>query len=197
MKASDIPLKEGGIYGATTYLVSFIFAATFFYLDHLGTQLQYSDASTSESIALITTIFHNGHLIRSQLSDPGAGLTDAPLCGSLRCVEFFGTEQGMLLTPVYYAIPPIVLLGMGALVVYVTEPQDRLTAVASGAALAVGYVVAMLALILVFRFGVGFNIDPVMAVVAGIAYPVVFGGIGGLVGNELLGTTSSSGTATP
>jgi hypothetical protein len=194
MKASDIPLKEGGIYGATTYLVSFIFAATFFYLDHLGTQLQYSDASTSESIALITTIFHNGHFIPSEL---GANEGLEGLCGTLRCLEFFGTEQGMLLTPVYYAIPPIVLLGMGALVAYVVEPRDRLTAVASGAALAVGYVVAMLALILVFRFGVGFNIDPVMAVVAGIAYPVVFGGVGALVGNELLGITSSSGTATP
>jgi hypothetical protein len=196
MKASDVPLKQGGVYGATTYFVSFVFAATVFYLDHLGTQLQYADSTTTESVALITTIFHNSMFIGSQLGGGEGKFTELPLCFKLRCLEFFGTDQGMLFTPAYYAIPPIALLGMGALVAYVTEPRDRLTAVLSGASLAVGFVVAMLAIILVFRFGVGFEIDPIMAVVAGIAYPVVFGGIGGFVGNELVGATASSGTAT-
>jgi hypothetical protein len=194
MKPSDIDWKAGGIYGATAYFGSFIFSVTFFYLDHLGTGLQYTESTLTESIGLMTTIFHNAQFITTELG--GNESYTEGLCGTLRCLEFFGTEQGMLFVPVYYAIPPIVLLGIGAVVAYATEPGDRLTAVLSGASLAIGYVVAMLAIILVFRFGVGFNIDPVMAVVAGIAYPVIFGSIGGFVGNEIVGATASSGTAT-
>lgn len=197
MKVSDIPWKQGGGYGAVAYFVSYIFAATFFYLDHLGTQLQYSDASTTESIALITTIFHNGLFVGTQLGGGESLLSpDAPLCGPMTCLEFFGADQGMLFVPAYHVIPPLVLLGIGALVAYTVEPKDRLEALLTGASLALGFVVVMLAVVLIFRFGVGFSIDPVMAVVAGIAYPVVFGSIGALVGNELVGATASSGTAT-
>lgn len=196
MSASGIRWKEGAVYGVTAYLVSFVFSAVFFYLDHLGTSLERSDASASETVALVTTIFHNGQFVRSQLSDPNATLSNAPLCGTLRCLEFFGAEQEMLFVPAYHVIPPLVLLGIGALAAYVVEPADRRGAALSGASLAVGYAAAMLAIVFVFRLAVGFEIDLGMAAVAGLAYPMVFGTVGGLIGNEVFGTPSPSGTAT-
>lgn len=81
-----------------------------------------------------------------------------------------------------YAIPPVVLLVAGILLVYRSEPTDLRDGMGLVASIAAGYLVAAGGS--VFLFGVGESGPDVVPAIllAGVIYPVVFAGLGaGLV----------------
>ena len=185
-----ISWNEGGVYGAATYVGSLALSMTTFYLDSLSTPLWW-DSALSEKLVLAVTLFYNSHFVTSELGggEPGWEPETTPLCFSLRCLEFFSTGTGIphfLFSPVYYVIPPLFLLGTGALLVYATEPSGRLGSLVAGASVAVGYLPIMLLVVVVLRLGAGFTLELPTTITFGILYPVVFGGVGGLMSNEVI-----------
>lgn len=181
VSTSDIPWREGGAYGAVAYVGGLVITMTVFYLDHLGTTLDWGqDATLGESLVLMTTIFYNAHFVASEL---GATIMDP--CVGVRCLSLFN-EQDILFGPIYYVIPPLFLLLMGALVVYATDVTGRARSAIAGASVVIGYFALAIAVVLALRFGVGFELDIVATIAAGLGYPVVFGAVGGLVANEVV-----------
>jgi len=100
---------------------------------------------------------------------------------------------------VYYAVPIVVLLAVGLLLVRALDIHDTEIAAIAGGATALGYVVLTVAGTYIFEFeqeitaqgqAIGeATITPelglVTVVVMGLLYPIVFGAIGGVIGSRL------------
>lgn len=128
-------------------------------------------------------LFFNMHYVRTHL--PGVGGT--------RTQNFASTGDFSVLL---YAVPIVILLVTGFVLVWSRGPTDLRDGAMDGATIAIGYAGA--AIVGLFLFGVtrgdaSISPDPVTGVLlAGIVYPVVFGAIGG----ALAGVVSSSGRRT-
>lgn len=179
--ASDIQWLRGAAYGAIAYLTAFVFTALWYYFDYSQSPINVG-ASTEELIGLGVGSFYNGQFV----------------VGDQAFLAGFGTAgHGFLLTIMYRIIPVLgILLVAGAFVYAEADAKDRLGALLSGASLAPGYVVLSLVVVFAFRSLAGPEFLPIgMTVVSGILYPVVVGGLAGLVANELKGYIEGSPSA--
>lgn len=84
---------------------------------------------------------------------------------------------------VYYLVPPLLLVACGRRCVTATTTDTDREMFLRGASVALGYGTVVVLLLAVLLTAIDFGIvglDPVRAVLlAGIVYPVVFGGLGG------------------
>jgi len=181
-RLSEVQWLRGGIYGAIAYIAAVSITVMWLYFDHMGTLMQSEINSFVTIFGLGVAIFYE-----VQSAFPTRYLWD------------FGSQRGWLITPVYYAIPAVLLLLMSSVFVYFeAEVSDRVDALLSGASLALGYVVISLVLVLLlYSIGalgelnqplVGTNLESPMTfvrvAVLGVVYPALVGGIGGLLANE-------------
>ena len=179
-RLSEVQWLRGGTYGVIAYIAGIILTITWLYFDHMGTLMQVEINSFVQVFGLSVAIFYE-----VQSAFPTRYLWD------------FGTQRGWLITPVYYAVPLVIVLLISSVFVYFeAEASDRVGALLSGASLAVGYVVLSLVLVaLLYSVGALSELNqmhtnlesPVtFARVAalGILYPAIVGGIGGVLANE-------------
>ncbi|MFB6080252.1 MAG: transporter, partial [Haloferacaceae archaeon] len=128
-------------------------------------------------------LFYNAHLVETRI----------PGFGGPRTVNFIADAQAGSV-PVLYLLPPVVLLGAGAVVALIAGMDAPGVGAGAGALVALGY----LPLALVGALVVGYHVgdgqvapDLVTAVaLAGVLYPAVFGGGGG----ALVGAFSDRGS---
>lgn len=174
-RLSGVPWKIGGAYGALTYFTALIFTIMWTYYDHHDTILNVEVGKPWELIGLAVASFYEAQFVLTETADYTPYLVR------------FGPDSRAYLTPsVFYAIPVVLLLIIAAVFVYTEfEGTDRLNALSAGASLAIGYVVASLVVILAVRFGIGAEIPIVRAVAFGVLYPVVLGGLAGVIVNEV------------
>lgn len=117
-------------------------------------------------------VFFNAHAVSTEIRQPFDVNTQNFLAAD-------GTAQ------VLYLLPPIAIALAGLFVAHRTEPSQDLTAnLQAGAAVVFGYSFLSVIGLVVFEAASGvtvFRPEPVGAVlVAGVLYPLVFGGLGGL-----------------
>jgi hypothetical protein len=154
-----------------------LFTGLWFYFDHYRTPIRAGLGSAQQTVGIAVVTFYNGQFV--------AGPRDF--------IFAFGTGGGYLITPMYRLIPVVVLLLVAGAFVYTeADAVDRIGAFLSGASLVTGYLVLAVVVVLVFNSLAPSDVDffplPLgMAVVSGILYPVVVGGAGGIVANELKG----------
>jgi hypothetical protein len=129
-----------------------------------------SQVSTGEKVGLVAAIFYNAHFV----------VGDIPRLSGY-------VSRGFLTGPVYLAIPVLLLLLIaGAFVYSEADASGRLDAILSGASLVIGYFVLFFVVMFVFRSIAGPGYLPIgMTIVSGLLYPIVLGGVAGLVAYEL------------
>ena len=166
----DVPWKEGSLYGVLAYIVGLVFTGLWFFFDHVQTLIA-ARTTTQEAIGLAIALFYNAQSVRVD--------------GTNYLISY-GVIHDFLTPLVYQAIPIVVLFGIGALLVYSElDLSGRLDALVSGASIFVGYLALSLVVTVSLNFllDVGFPLGRVA--LSGLAYPIVLGGVGGLVANEV------------
>jgi len=170
---SEIRWLRGALYGVMTYVTALLFSGMWFYFDHFRTPIRAS-ATTQQRIGMGVGTFYEGQFVET----------------GEQFFRIYGTGgHGLLFDPMYQLIPVVVILFIAGVFVYTeTDTKDRLGAFLSGASLAPGYVVLSLIVVLAFRSLAGPKFLPIgTAVVFGLLYPAVLGGVSGLVATEVKG----------
>lgn len=128
---------------------------------------------------LVGWVFYNAHFVTVVLSD-------VPLVGS-RTISTVGGEDGF--TPVLYLIPAALLVLAGLALAFVHEQHDPVTGALAGVRALPAYLVLSVVGVFAFEVTIGSarGAPDLLAAVflAGIVYPVFFGGIGGAIGGWL------------
>jgi len=182
VKASDIDWFRGGLYGAIAYVTAILFTGLWFYFDHYNTAIR-ALASNVERLGMGVATFYEGQFV----------------VGNGQFLYVYGPGVRDMLSPILYRIIPVValLLIAGAFVYTEVDTENRITAFLSGVSLVSGYFVLFVVVVLVFRSLAGSDFLPIgMAVLMGVVYPVIVGGIAGLAANELKGYIEE-GSPTP
>lgn len=130
-------------------------------------------------------VFHSAHQVPIEVSGEGV-----PASTHLALIE-----QTIWL-PFYTVLPPVVLLGVGFLLASSRVTWGARSGFEAGASVALGYLPFVVASLILWTgtytidqgFGeeaaVTVSPDPVFAIpIAGLLYPVLFGGIGGILGD--------------
>lgn len=130
-------------------------------------------------------LFYNAHFVDVRM--PG-------LVGE-RTVNFIANGEGSSLA-VLYVVPPLLLLGAGLLVAWYAAAASPLEGAVAGALVAAGYLPAVIGGRMAVTYTVGDGaVAPEAAtavLLAGLAYPLVFGALGGAVTGAI--ATRTSGT---
>lgn len=135
-------------------------------------------------------LFYNAHFVRTRI----------PGLGGPRSENFIAAGDDGSLT-LLYLVPVLALFAAGVAVSWVTEANDEsagpetdagpATGAVDGAAVVLGYLPLAVAGLLVFSYAVGdgaIEPDPITGVaVAGLIYPVAWGGVGGAVASVVAG----------
>lgn len=130
-------------------------------------------------------VFFDGHFVGTRT--PQVFGPDGALWGGGELVD----TVSLLDVTYVYAIPPLVLAVAGAAVALHLRSETPRAGVQAGLTVGIGYLVAVVLALFVATQG-GIAPSPLRAlVVAGIVYPVAFGGLGGFV--AVLVTTRTSG----
>ncbi|QGN07309.1 hypothetical protein Hrd1104_08325 [Halorhabdus sp. CBA1104] len=178
----DVPLLPGVVAGAVAWLVGYGLMALLFYLGpaSLGA------GSTGERLRGIGVIFYN-----AQFVDGIETITSANLQETVRFNVIL--EQGSTAVPtfVYFAIPFVALVAVGAVLGYraITADVEYVTIALLGVAVAIGYLPLAVAGSFVVELSVGWSLgtlllepDLVESAAFGFAYPFVVGTLGVAVG---------------
>lgn len=130
-------------------------------------------------------LFYNAHFVRTRI----------PGIGGPRSENFIAAGDGGSLT-LLYLVPVLALFAAGFAVAWLAGADDRdgmdsTSGALDGAAVAIGYLPLAVLGLVVFSYAVGdgaIEPDPITAVaVAGLLYPVVWGGLGGAVAGLVAG----------
>ncbi len=178
----------GGLLGILAWLAGYAATHLFTYRDvqdtavHQAHEFLEGEVPTGE---LVGWAFYNAHFVSVEIRN-------LPLVGRMS-IDLIGADGG--LSPVLYGVPLVSLFLAGVVAVAVRGVNDPVIGTATGAAILPGYLLCCLAGVWLFSLSVGDvrggpQLLPAI-VVAGIAYPIVAGGIGGAVGATLVGYTQS------
>ena len=183
------PYSHGTIAGVAAFVLGYLLTYVLYEsrvreaLEGVNAVLQFFGGGQIPAWQAVGWLFFNMHYVRTHL--PGMGGT--------RTQNFISSGD----FPAFlFAIPVVILLGTGFLLVWSRGPSDRRTDALDGATIAIGY--AGMAIVGVFLFGVtrgdaSIAPDPITGVLlAGIVYPLVLGAIGG----TLAGAIRSTGPGT-
>lgn len=118
-------------------------------------------------------LFYSGHFVETRVTREFGWIEQVTY------INLVGQGAGRL--ELLYFLPPVVLIVAGALAVIYGHAADARAGAKRGASVAFGYFPLVALGLILFSYG-STRPDPVPAIfVAGILYPVVFGGIGGVV----------------
>lgn len=170
----SLPVVEGALGGAGAYLLGYL-------LTYLWKAQEYRDAfariqpfvelfggETPGPWKIIGWLYYNAHLVESRV-------TVGPVT---TYVDLIGQGEGPL--EVLYLVPPLFLLVAGYLVARRTDDRETVAAGAqAGVTVVSGYLVLVLVGVFAFQAG-GSGPELVSSLLlAGVVYPLVFGGLGG------------------
>jgi len=165
--------------GAGAYLLSYLFTYVLV-ADEIRNsalnQVAAEFAGEPTTWRLVGWVFYNAHFVDTRVT------VDIPLVGSTGAVNFVGGEGGF--TVLLYVVPPLVLVAAGLFLGQLADVRDASEALRVGPAVAAGYLPLALLGTVLFAVSAGAasgQPDIVTAVgMAGVVYPVVFGGLGSL-----------------
>ena len=122
-------------------------------------------------------LYYGGHFVDTRVTAEFGPFETAVYLDLVR--EGAGTLETL------YLVPPVLLLIAGAIVAAGLHATDLPTGAILGASIVVGYLIAVLAGLVVFAHE-GTRPDPLPAIViAGVLYPVLFGAVGGSLGTVI------------
>lgn len=185
---ASIPIVGGLIYGALSYIIAFI--ASIVYLvtqqPETGNELQnvYQFESTTGTgtellVNILGWMFYNAQTVPIQITGRDGSQTTVNLL----------KEVGVSNPLMYNAIPAVVLVVFGVILAQRASVTSLSSGLVAGATLVVGYGVLAVGGALFFRVsaqGLTYQLPLVNAImVVGIAYPLISGGIGGLLKGAL------------
>jgi hypothetical protein len=164
-------LPKGIAAGIGAYIASYVLLFVFLIVEG-GDML---DRSAFEATGYILYNAHNVDITASML-------------GQSQSVNLLSTASGATTIPtiVYFVVPVVVLLGMGYLIGTLAQSgSDVVAAAGAGATITIGYLIlAILGTFIFSTGGAGGSVGPdlLMSVLLfGLAYPIVFGAIGGAI----------------
>lgn len=155
------------------YVLTYLLVATDIESSGLNRLIEFFGGE-SATYELVGWVFYNAHLV--DISYTGIGLFSPPR-------SFIGGEDGF--TALLYLIPPALLLAAGLAVGRYRGVGEASEGALTGALVTPGYL--LLSVVGVFAFSVSVGEasgapDLIPAVlIAGVIYPVVFGGLGGVL----------------
>jgi hypothetical protein len=177
-------LGIGAMAGALAYIIGYL--VTYLWqgpsveerLERINTLLGifdlFTDVDQISKVDAVGWLFYNAHFVRANV--PGQSDT----------VNFISEAEGGELL---YALPIVTLLLAGVVVVLLSEADSPVTGLVTGVQIVAGYLPLAIGGTLFFTYESGGNtVEPeiVTAVfLAGLVYPLVFGGIGGAIGGYL------------
>ena len=183
MDRSDIPLGRGAIGGLVAYALGYL--VTYLWqgpsvrdsLSGINTLIDLVGGQTIPTWQAVGWLFYNAHAVELQVPSLGAGSATRSLIGN-------GGAPSLLLV-----VPPVILLLAGAAVGWWSDAEDLQAGAVAGATTVLGYLVLVVIGIFAFRYSIqDAVIGPLFVrglLLAGIVYPVVFGGIGGGLAGEV------------
>ena len=128
---------------------------------------------------LVGWVFYNAHMVDTVVED-------IPLIGT-RSMSYIGGEDGF--TVLLYLVPVALLFAVGLALARYWRAETPAEGATFGALVTPGYLLATVAGVLLFEISVGGATGGpdllAAAVLAGIVYPLVCGGLGGAVGGFL------------
>jgi len=170
--ADDLPLVKGALYGAGSYVLGYVV----FLALVLGVESDFSQ-DIEDPIEITGWFYHNAQFVDVEL----------PNSETINYLNNdFVTEALTVPTILYRAVPVVLLVGAGYLLVKNLAVRTQAAGAKAGATIAVG--VAILTIIGTFVFSVsegGESAQPQLVtsvLIMGVIYPVVFGAIGGYLG---------------
>jgi len=174
-------LGIGAAIGAGAFVVNYVLTYVFVAIDGV-------DTDPIETWKFAGNLLYNAQFVDSEISGGGSSNTENVLS------EASGDLTSTVPSLVYQAVPIIVLVVAGVLVV--KQAQSRLdtgSSAAAGASIVGGYGVLAVLGVFLFEysydiFGQSISVAPEMVpaiLLAGIAFPLVLGAIGGAIANEL------------
>ncbi|AFZ72124.1 hypothetical protein [Natronobacterium gregoryi] len=177
-----LPYLGGAIAGIAAWLLGY--ASTYLTVagDIRDSPLhQFVEAFDGQAAAyeMVGWVFYNTHQVETLFSD-------VPLIGS-HAMTFVGGEDGF--TTVLYAVPAGLLLVAGIAIAAYRRPATPTDGLLTGLTAVPGYLLVTIAGIFLFEVTVGGATGAPDAlpgiVLAGLVYPVVFAGAGGVIGTLL------------
>ncbi|PSQ56455.1 MAG: hypothetical protein BRD23_09430 [Halobacteriales archaeon SW_9_67_25] len=178
----DVPLAAGAVVGPVAwvlgYLLTYLVASGRIRESGLGQLLEFL-GEDGAVYKLVGWVFYNSHFVETVVD--GAPVSVAG--------NAIGGDQGF--TPLLFVVPPALLLAAGLAVARFQGSETSRDGILAGVAVVPAYLVLSVAGALLFTISAGpatGRPDVLLAVLlAGVVYPAVFGGIGGVVA----GTTAS------
>lgn len=179
------PIGRGTVAGVVAfvagYLVTYLWQAAHVreWLDGVNAILQFFGGESLPAWKAVGWVFFNAHFVRTQI----------PTVGGTRTQNYIASGEFPALL---YAVPIVLLVATGFLLVRSRHPTDLQDGAIDGATIAIGYAGA--AIVGVFGFGatrgeVTVAPDPVTGVLlAGIVFPLVLGAIGGALASVVAST---------
>lgn len=177
-------LATGGAVGAAAYVVGYVLTFIFVAIDGV-------ESSDIESWKFVGWVFYGGHNVDVETTLSAGGQSESQTSS-----VFEGTSDLTSTIPefLYLLLPVVVLVGAGFLMYTVVGRRLETGAAAGvGASVAVGYLVLAVIGTFLFEYSRSSALGEATAgpemtmgiLLAGIVYPVVFGAIGGVVGQSV------------
>ena len=185
--SASMPSKNHGpfryVSGPVAGIASFVIGYLLIYLwrardieqaiEPMETVLAIFQAEPIGSWRVVGWLFYSGHFIDIRIS-ARMGPVETTVY-----IDLISEGSGNL--ELLYLFPPILLLVSGFLIVSYLDIDRVVDGATLGASITVGYLIAIALGLLLFAYG-DTRPDPVPAlIIAGIIYPAVFGGLGGVV----------------
>ncbi|SNR37391.1 transporter [Halorubrum vacuolatum] len=178
-------IAAGGVGGVAAYVLGYLFV---YITQRSGVEEQLeafnaiADLFGGDPIPAwqaIGWLFYNAHFVATEVPQP---------LGGVRVENFVASADGL---SYLYVVPPLLLVIAGVATARVAVAETPTDGAAAGALVTAGYLPAAIAGAFLFRYAVGdatVTPDLVTAVLlAGAAYPLVFGAIGGAAASLLGG----------
>lgn len=174
-----LPIVEGSIAGIISwivgYLAIYLMVAGDIRESPLNRMIEAFDGAPA-TYEMVGWVFYNAHFVNTVF-------TDIPLVGT-QTTSAIGGEDGF--TVLLYAIPIIFLLISGIGLTMYSDTKDLSESLLAGLTVVPGYLILSIAGLFLFEVSVGGATGApdylAGALLAGIVYPLLFGGIGGALG---------------
>jgi hypothetical protein len=194
-ESRSLPWTEGSVLGALAFAAGYgvlylvkSSAINDYISSSAGMLSSYGIGGTPPTWKFAGWLYYTAHNLELEIAASAAGQSQT-------------TTQSMQSNPVWdgwlLALPAIALIAAGAYVTYSRHIRDSETAAKYGVTVIPGYFAAVVAGAFVFAWTIQvsgggvtgeLSMKPPLtnaALIAGVIYPVVFGGIGGIVGSKL------------
>lgn len=187
---SRSPLVVGPLAGIAAFVVGYVLTYAWQgrnveeALEPLEVVLALFQAEPVGTWRVVGWLFYSAHFVETRVSAE---------FGPIEATSYVNlVEEGSGNLELLYLLPPLLLLAAGFLVAATLGVEDVTAGAKVGASTAVGYLFVVLVGLVVFSYS-GARPDWLRAVVvAGVLYPLAFGGIGGALASQVTGKKRES-----